>query len=1102
MNLTKIYENKISPYSIEKMNQIQIISKFMTTAVEGLNGTTRFPKPYNKWRNYQYTKLFEMYNLQLLKEGMTNIYLPDEQKIFNRNTMKLENRNLYYKKKKLKPNAPTYLDYVGQTVGTKPSLMNSGYRFNYLDDFQGIILNGDIHKKIKQILLMYAGKRILVINELNIPQEGVDWRKERTIDVPINSQTTTGNTRSFSKWYDEEGIFRYWEVSSGESIFGYNLNFYNSGEGNPDEFIGVENQGRSVIFILNDVPAKAYEQAFAEGVSHCILNPIKEYLYDSFKGDLTSKKENHRKQIRYYKKILKWEKEYPPSVGIPISVLPELCEEVSIGIDLYLPCPGKKQNAWKQIRPGKKARKIFKFINSRFNHLEVFASFAHSNKITLDGDWEYDQIKEELKGKYHIYNDTNIITEDAHYSVSDSYITASQEFQQENNLDRYCLDYNNIKNRNINDFILASCVYNGCVDFVNTDKYRPPQEYSHLDDVDYKSQDAINQKILRVKEHQQQVRSICLADKLRLIDMSKAYTRCNLSPFFDGYLAKVSDFRKTTKIQGVGLYQITNIDFTKCSCREHIQRLKSLFDYNVYPSPELKFLRSLGVSFDIVCGCWGQTIDINWGQEKNDKNEYIGMYEKGYNGLRHYCRWFGVACKPKEFSTWKYNTKDERFLENWNSQIVEQDESSRMTYCESNGEFSLNFNVPKKHAFHHAHICSFIYSYQRIMMIQQLIEIPIENVVRVVVDGIYFKDADIKIHKPFEVEDKFKFGNVGGDTYRTANLIPDTSNIGEPREYNKTEIHIGPGGCGKTHSVMTDKGNVNVVYVAHSWKLASAKRKEFNCDVSVIKRLEMEDWFSGGKCMNYWEGIFKKYSVIVVDEISTLHNFKRGIIENRFTHHKICWCGDIGPNGICYQAPPINVGFRAEPGEGWKRLPFMILDTDKVIEHTRTWRIDDCPDGQRLRRLLNLLREMIYDMKVHKRRVNLQNWIKENLIVESKEHIKDYTCDDMILSRLHYTNEYYDKKYKDIEKYYSKEAYTTYKDNEKITYYKGTIYSGKKPNIPENYFRIRHGYTIDCIQGETAYYKLIIDVNELYEPSRLYTAISRAKRFSQIQFVE
>ena len=289
MNLTKIYENKISPYSIEKMNQIQIISKFMTTAVEGLNGTTRFPKPYNKWRNYQYTKLFEMYNLQLLKEGMTNIYLPDEQKIFNRNTMKLENRNLYYKKKKLKPNAPTYLDYVGQTVGTKPSLMNSGYRFNYLDDFQGIILNGDIHKKIKQILLMYAGKRILVINELNIPQEGVDWRKERTIDVPINSQTTTGNTRSFSKWYDEEGIFRFFEVSSGESIFSYNMNFYNSGEGNPDEFVGVENQGRSVIFILNDVPAKAYEQAFAEGVSHCILNPIKEYLYDSFKGDLTSK---------------------------------------------------------------------------------------------------------------------------------------------------------------------------------------------------------------------------------------------------------------------------------------------------------------------------------------------------------------------------------------------------------------------------------------------------------------------------------------------------------------------------------------------------------------------------------------------------------------------------------------------------------------------------------------------------------------------------------------------------------------------------------------------------------------------------------------------
>ena len=49
--------------------------------------------------------------------------------------------------------------------------------------------------------------------------------------------------------------------------------------------------------------------------------------------------------------------------------------------------------------------------------------------------------------------------------------------------------------------------------------------------------------------------------------------------------------------------------------------------------------------------------------------------------------------------------------------------------------------------------------------------------------------------------------------------------------------------------------------------------------------------------------------------------------------------------------------------------------------------------------------------------------------------------------------------------------------------------------------KLRHGFTIHSIQGETAQDKLFIDLRGITDLRMLYTAISRAQYWDQIVFV-
>ena len=109
MNISKnkIYVNNMNE-SLKGASEI--ISAFFEKAGRTSkfpDGTTVYtpPKMFNtrgKGRgfdgDYEYSKSFINFNLKMLKNGKTRYYIPDEQKIYNYTTQRLENRSAYYKK--------------------------------------------------------------------------------------------------------------------------------------------------------------------------------------------------------------------------------------------------------------------------------------------------------------------------------------------------------------------------------------------------------------------------------------------------------------------------------------------------------------------------------------------------------------------------------------------------------------------------------------------------------------------------------------------------------------------------------------------------------------------------------------------------------------------------------------------------------------------------------------------------------------------------------------------------------------------------------------------------------------------------------------------
>ena len=359
----------------------------------------------------------------------------------------------------------------------------------------------------------------------------------------------------------------------------------------------------------------------------------------------------------------------------------------------------------------KKALKKFSFINTKFNHIEHNELILENNIITtyinrdgINEDLTSGQlinimVKLDENNEFYMYKRnkgdiSSIITLNGHYKCKNEYSETIKLFERESGLE-YC-KICDIDDYDLSSFIRNGCHYNTSINFID----------SLIED--------------------KNITDICH------IDMKKAYANFRSCNYYNGFLGKITDFRKTNKIMGVGLYQINNIDFSNVEqkMKQILLKLNIYQDNYIYTSPEIKFLEDNNITFNIIAGAWGHSpLEFDFNNDMLDKKD---------NGVPYYAKWCGGANS--------YNCNTNYILKSSKKYAdilkYNSEEYDNITHISQTDETIITMN--KKNNFHLSHITAFIVSYQRLNLIEQLKEINYNNLIRVNVDCVYYYKSENK----------------------------------------------------------------------------------------------------------------------------------------------------------------------------------------------------------------------------------------------------------------------------------------------------------------------------------------------------------------------
>ena len=799
------------------------------------------------------------------------------------------------------------------------------------------------------------------------------------------------------------------------------------------------------IYEVGEVESKRQEQKFADGINHCLLTPIKNWSIMK-KTEAKSKNSQYKYQT-IINNITKYETEF--KAGIPEDKLGEVCNKLQIGIDITLPLT---DDVFIEIRSMRKPLKIFRYINTRLNHV-LNGVVGCDNVVSLDTYKDLMDVKDNLDEGDEFYHYTknkqiaSITTLNVKYVLENEYMTYANTFEQMTELNTCKID--DVKDKDLSEFVAGGTHYNETLDFC-----------------DYKE---VVKKNLNINQ----------------IDMSKAYFNYKKSPVYNGFLGKITDFRKTNTMLKIGnkylngIYKITNIKFNESKEHMILKRTNTYQNMNTYPTPDLQFLLNNNVSFDVLEGCWGvDNMDFEMPEQFLEKDEH---------GVAHYCRWVG-ACDSHRLTRGIWMKGDKELFENLKS--YRNNDTIRHDPIENEGCITFN----KKSNYHLGHVTAFITAYQRVSTLDQLLKFDIKNIIRICCDGIYYTGSTPVLKNVFRVKNDLNFNNKAGKTYISGLVEQNdmkmtdeefkqyqlngidqgygvrrhTVKMGKERKHFNIELHVGAGGTGKTHYNLKDDGLVRPLYIAPSWKLARKKQKDYNVNVSVLARLCSTD--------PERTRIFKNvYNVLIFDEVSMYTKAQIENIRENYIHHKIIFCGDIG-----YQLPCIT-GDKIDE-----------TDFKNVIKYNKNWRVDD----SEYLHFLNNIRDMM-DKKTHV--LLLMKYIKNELKNRTIDRsIMDYQINDFIICNTNKQKDEYTLRYTgmfDKEKYnITSNNYTGYSNGEII------IASDELKHVKTK--EIRHGFTIHSIQGETAENKLFIDTRRITSSQMIYTALSRARRFDQVYLLK
>ena len=516
-------------------------------------------------------------------------------------------------------------------------------------------------------------------------------------------------------------------------------------------------------------------------------------------------------------------------------------------------------------------------------------------------------------------------------------------------------------------------------------------------------------------------------------DMPRAYSQFKKCHMYKGFVGHIHQFRSGVFSEA---FVNDNLGYYEVKILGGVSDLMAKLGLAVGQqivlfSPELLYFIGDGLQVDIIQGAWGSRFDFDFPDYMMKDRAYCNW--AGRLGIERWETSHTISASPE----WAAHLATEHKVFYW-----KQDEL-------------LTIKKPVKQCFTAHHIFGALTAYTRIQMMEAMKMFEPQNLVRVVLDGIYYcgeKPAGLEWFKDKKAQKGEGFhapwyaGRVEEDVFPPMGRIV------------KNTLLTGQGGSGKTYSVFTDKGFNNILYVSPSNILGHDVKDKYKATYTTIHKL------IGIDCQPYYTQK-RTPPVIFIDEITQIEAEWVDKAFELYPESLILLAGDVDASGRWYQC-------RSGGGKEWNQI-WKPSDVD-VVEFLEDRRSRD----DKLKALKLCIRNVMKQCNLEEGQFQMEDWAKKSLPISKFEYAEGDTC----IAGTHRTN----KKLLDmgvVSGYYKK--------------------GGAVSNVEQPGYEKRGSFTIHSYQGKTIETGNIwIFIDDLFEYAMLYTAVSRAVSFSQIKFVK
>lgn len=760
-----------------------------------------------------------------------------------------------------------------------------------------------------------------------------------------------------------------------------------------------------LVVLLSDtvIPEKLQQKYRDGGEKHCVIDPIYNLFMTQASNSVSS--ESRKKLERTARQIKNYEEVYPDGVPEEDMHIIGKASKFCIVIHDILGNEVKRFNS--------SSNRYIRFTNTRANHLE-YGNLCLDQKPSEVSQEEINNIIFEHNRDNIFYllrcnreNDVMIKSSRGCWTVENPENQIMEEFSKSIDI-RKC-SYDALKYPQMNALILESRIVNAA----------PTPLCSEPNNIDGANH----------------------------IDLTKAYTQHKLCPYYSGFMGVIHQWRRLNVMHKVGDFLENHLgifQFKVTSRDNEFLNTFGIFSGKIYSLPSVEilyFIREFKMTCILTAGCWGSRFDFDYSDEMLENRRYCSW--AGKNGMQH----------DSNIYTFKGDAQ-------WCAHLKTELGNDNVFYFAEKSLIACKVNNKVSYTRHH--ILAFITSYTRINMFEIMRKIPSSSLIKVMLDGLYFRGEVPDITIPHKCNKELKT-HLG---FREFWYYPSTVDVSKWPEYKKDFdgrcVLAGAGGTGKTHTIMTDRGFINMRYIVPMHTLGVEIRDKYSVNYDTMHK------FIGKGCVSRREETHNVPSVILIDEL-TMHDgsdITKAI--EMYPECLIFVAGDIDKK----QWFQCRNGTEGQMNELWMpqdwRYVFFEKDFRSLDNELRQFKLD-----VREQMRLAFTDGGLGDAK------KIKEWVVSNYSTVKLEHaVEDFKSGNIWIAGTHATN----------KKLLEKGVLSGYIKNKQIIY---TAEGADK----------RGSFTTHSFQGLTISDKKVFISMDNFEYAMFYTAISRVRNFTQLVFV-